>query len=227
MQPLLATPAGTPPAPGWAPEVALSQYRAAAVMPESSSRDADCFDPPSERVTSDWSPTTAEHDVQIERVTTPETVSGDERTGFDDPDLYTDTITITTLTRAATRSGSAALPTSPNSSPTSSPPPPRTSVDPTNSSPDDRAPGNRPPERPGRRRQGQSGQHARNKGASYPMKGLMTCTICGRRMQVQKSAEPWVRYRCRARDLTPERCWTTRRRYPSARPRSCSGSTRG
>ena len=25
----------------------------------------------------------------------------------------------------------------------------------------------------------------------------------GRRMQVQKSAEPWVRYRCRARDLTP------------------------
>jgi hypothetical protein len=25
----------------------------------------------------------------------------------------------------------------------------------------------------------------------------MTCTICGRRMQVQKSAESWVRYRCR------------------------------
>jgi DNA invertase Pin-like site-specific DNA recombinase len=71
------------------------------------------------------------------------------------------------------------------------------------------------------------GKHARNRGASYPLKGLMTCTICGRRMQVQKSAEPWVRYRCRARDLTPERCWTTRRRYPSARPRSCSGSTPG
>lgn len=47
------------------------------------------------------------------------------------------------------------------------------------------------------------GKHVRNRGASYPLKGLMTCTICGRRMQVQKSAKSWVRYRCRARDLTP------------------------
>lgn len=52
------------------------------------------------------------------------------------------------------------------------------------------------------------GQQPRTRGRTYALQGLMTCGVCGRRMQVHRSvrsADPFtsLRYRCRARDLTP------------------------
>ncbi len=52
------------------------------------------------------------------------------------------------------------------------------------------------------------GQQPRTRGRTHALQGLMTCGVCGRRMQVHRSvrsADPFtsLRYRCRARDLTP------------------------
>lgn len=53
------------------------------------------------------------------------------------------------------------------------------------------------------------GRQTRSRGVDYALQGLIVCGVCSRRMQVQRTkvhdlANPThIRYRCRARDLTP------------------------